>query len=215
MPIFTEREAIKDRLASIRKEKEELRKVYQELNDVETELFNRLRELDAIGQEHSGVVGVYDIQSLISDLTETVMYMKDLVPKVPVQVLIDEIKGQYENSGSLPKVLNGDEDKIENKPKFREEVRESISREIRNAGVKLHKEVKMREKKRFSAKEALPVVREYMERAGVPVPLKTIINILDTAGFEKAKNSTERIKSLMHLDDKIQPVSRGYYQYVK
>lgn len=218
MSIFSEREAIKSELAHIKNEKDELRKMYREMSIMlynrEVELLSRLRELDDRDIELSGGSGIYDVQGLLSDLSNTIVHLKELVPQVPVKVLLEEVKKQA-IEGSSPSILQ--EKGLMDNSKFKQEVLDSIARENRVHkvdAVKRDERDARGAKLKFSGKKAAPIVREYLKEQGKPIALKTLINILDAYGFDKSINSTERLKSIMKVDPRIKVASRGYYQYV-
>ena len=215
MSIFNEREALREQLLHIKEEKSELRKFYREMLDElhskESDLLVRLRELDERDIDNSDAPGVYDIQGLLSDLSSTIVHLKELVPQVPVKVLLEELKN---SNTRVVEESNG----VLSSNKFKEEVLNSVALENKRYGVDAKKRDERDDKGvkvKFSGKKAAPIVREYLKEQGRPVALKSLINILDAYGFDRSINSTERLKSIMKVDPRIKVASRGYYQFVE
>lgn len=207
MSIYTEREMLKYLLECIQEEKKVLRGMYQDIKQQETDLLNRVRELDNIGR--SETKGVYDVQGLISDLSETLSRVSGLIPRIPIETVLEEVR-DIANGINSPAILDnvdGNNTVLKSR-EYKLDKQNSLYRENQKALANRKEEFKS---KKFNAKTHGDLLISFMKDMGRPVSTAEIKGYLSERGFAEG-NTSNRMTAMIKQHPKVSKVGHGYYQ---
>ena len=204
MSIYTEREMLKYLVECIQEEKRIVRGMYQDIKQQEITLLDRMRELDNIGRKETQ--GVYDVQGLISDLSNTLNKVSGLIPRIPIETILEDIRNRASNSGVT--IVEGSSSILSN-PEYQKDKQNLIFKENQKALSKRNLEVK---KRKFNAKSNGKVLLEFIKNSGRPVSVSEIKEFLDSEGYTEG-NTSNRMTAMLKVYPRLEKVSHGFYQY--
>jgi uncharacterized protein (DUF2235 family) len=188
--IFTERQAIRIRLEEIRESESKIREERQSL-------LQRLRELD--NQERQSI----DTESIMFQLMETVNALSRLIPHVPINVVLEDIKRDIKSSGII---------QIQ-----KDVVKPSDNNIVDHETVVIQKAIDSklpsRRGKQQDIKKLVPMVISIFKNKGTPMKSKEIENKLFELHEIKYNNFTNFMIQLQKHDSRIEKVKYGIYQY--
>lgn len=190
MAVFTERQAIKQRMEEIRQERRELLNEYYSLID-------RLRELD--NEEKEAI----DSEAIVGSLTEAVKTIQQLIPHVPVSAVLEHVSQKIEQS-KITITTEKPEKEVAPKPVITYQQRRDEQRVLteRKRSGRLRKEY------------VLGVVIEILKDKGTPVKLQTIEQELaQRVGKEYSKPYMFAMLDELIKNNKVEKPMRGFYQY--
>lgn len=190
MTVFTERVAIRQRIEEIKAERRQLNQEYHEL-------LNRLQVLDAKDRE------AVDTEALIQSLIGAVGDLKQLIPHVPVETVLQHIA---ENSSDIQVNLSNQENERQVAPShvISQQQRQDVERVVTYSKT-------ARTDRGYLFNIILDVLKSYQQ----PVKLSVIhLEVKEKLGrpySEKALSQTMR--ALLESNERVQKPARGYYQY--
>lgn len=205
--IFTERQAIKGRL-------EEISQNRMREADERQMLMQRLRELD--NQEKQAI----DCESVLGSLMETVNTLARLIPSIPLNVVLEDIKRDFDRSGII------EHKKEEIKPLDNNIIdHDSVLRQKANDSTITHKVtlptrdgiVYRRGKgNQYDIKQTCSLLVTIFKEKGIPMKSIEIERTFKDKYNMNWNNFTNAMIQMMKHDKKIQrvPQSFGFYQYV-
>jgi hypothetical protein len=194
MAVFTERQAIQQRMTEIREERRELGNEYYRLMD-------RLRELDT--QEKEAV----DIDGVVGSLTEAIKTLQSLVPHIPADALIKQV-AQMVNEGGVGIIEETEEQKPQVAPAH------VISHQQQRDAEK-HLTEKPRRVGKLKSDDLNQMIIDVMKDKGVPMKLADIQTAVEEkVGYEiNGGTFHNRMNNIMISNSKVEKPMRGYYQY--
>lgn len=185
--IYTERKALQEHIEWIREER-------RRLSDEYWRAIERLRELDnKLADE--GVSELVDKLFIVAERqNDAVNDLANLIPSIPVEEVVKywkELNGNSEPEDIIEKVKN-------------EEIERQKDIDDSNRPVK--------RSKRQDSKIMTSEIASFLKSEGVPVNTASIKSHLEEKGYT-VNNPTNVIVRAMEQNDKIERVSRGFYQY--
>lgn len=181
MNLYTERKALEDHIKWIKEERRKLAEEYWK--SVE-----RLRELDSQLSNEGQNELVEKLMTMIELQSETIGLMKDKIPHVPIETVVEQWKQE-------------NKEKVETKKLIPES-------EIAEAK---YRENKKRIGKRLDYTVVAKEIEHFIKETGRPVQTKEITIYLNEKGI-KLSNPTSTLNRVMELNEKIERVYKGYYQ---
>lgn len=197
MSSVTERSAIKQRMQDIKEERRQLHNEYYELLD-------RLRELDSYERE------AIDTEGIMGNLIHTVQILSQLTPTLPVEDLFERTVKKAVDSGMSIEVKEVQEDhNIVPSHVVQEQMYTDSLRALEN------KPEKKKATTRTNSKKFTERIVEIMKIEGIPLRLSDIKQFYQNKYDEEILDGTffNRLTKAMEIDNKLQKVSRGFYQY--
>lgn len=201
MVAFTERAAIKQRMADIQEERRELSREFYTLMD-------RLRELDSEEKES------FDAESVIGNLAEAVLVLRELVPNIPTQALIERLADKVNESGTTIEVEKETADDnlivpahIVHEQQYRDSQRHILEKPQQTLESKRYPKITVAQ---FNEK-----IIEMMKEKGRPMKVKEMRKQYeDEMGVEILPATFQnKIIKLMKDDPQVSKAGNGYYQY--
>lgn len=188
--IYTERQAIKERMEELKNERRELKNEYEVL-------LQRLRELD------DREIHAYDVEGILSGLKETVQDLSKCIPRIPVDVAIEEFRKRVQQQ------------------EFREDTATEEKEEVKeesNLTEEFHKEVKRaqipKRKKRQDVKKVISHIVMILKEAGRPMKTKEINEeLIDQFGINYGNSIYQVVSQARQTHPNISQPSHGFYQY--
>lgn len=192
MAVFTERQAIQQRMAEIREERRELGNEYYTLMD-------RLRELGNVEKE------AIDTESVVGNLTEAIKTLQQLIPHIPAEALIRQVAEVVKENDITIEI-----DKEEQKPQVAPEHVIKHQQYLDS-----EKNLTERKRKRYNGKELNQLIIDIMKETGVPMKLGDIRAMVEETTGQEFNEGTfhNRMNNLMLSNPKVTKPMRGYYQY--
>lgn len=194
MSVFTERQAIKQRMSDIREERRELASEYYKLMD-------RLRELDSKERE------AIDTESVVGSLTDAVNTLSSMVPHIPAQALI---KSVAEKLAENQVTVTVEEEEV------KEVAPEHVIADQQYRDSEKHLTEKPQRIGKMKSSELDNLIVSILKEAGVPMRLVDIRNkVQEEIGYEINQGTFHnRVNRISENNPKVQKAMRGYYQYV-
>lgn len=195
MAVFTERQAIQQRMAEIREERRELSNEYYTLMD-------RLRELDNVEKE------AIDTESVVGNLTEAVKTLRSLIPFIPADALIKQVAEMVKENDITIEV-----DKEEQKPQV---APEHVIKHQQHVDAEKH--ITTKKTGRLSSsqvREIEQIIIDILKESGIPMKLLDIRNeVTKRIGYEMHEGTFHaKVNNLMIKNPRVTKPMRGYYQY--
>lgn len=191
MSVFTERQAIKQRLEEIRQERRELLQEYHRLLD-------RLRELD--NQEKEAI----DVHSVVGSLESAVLTLKELIPHIPAEAVIRQVAAMVEEKKIQIITEEKQEPQVAPEHVIKEQQRKDEERIVT-----------YKRKGRLKGDVLREVVVDILKEHGAPMKLEHIRKKAEEKLNREitSKAFSLAMSNMMLKDSRIQKPHRGYYQY--
>jgi hypothetical protein len=193
MAVFTERQAIQQRMVDIREERRELGNEYYRLMD-------RLRDLDSFEKE------AIDSEAVVGSLTEAIKTLERLIPHIPATALIRQVAEVMKENDVEIEI-----DKEQEKPQV------APSHVITAQQARDAEKIVTTKKRigRVNREDILPVVKTILLEHGAPMKLEQLQQKASDAMDYDFKKVTFQgaLSNLMIKDSRLTRPVRGYYQY--
>jgi hypothetical protein len=192
MSVFTERQAIKQRMEEIRQERRELAQEYYRLLD-------RLRELDSMERE------AIDVETVVGSLESAIVTLRELIPHIPADALVRQVAAMVEeNQIQIITEEKQEQPKVAPEHVIKEQQRKDEERIVtyKRTG-------------RLRRDFVNQVVEDILKEHGAPMKLEDIRKkVEENLGREiGTKAFSLTMRNIMERNSKIQKVHRGFYQY--
>lgn len=194
MAVFTERQAIQQRMAEIREERRELGNEYYRLMD-------RLRDLDT--QEKEAI----DSEAVVGSLAEAVKTLRDLIPFIPADALIKQV-AQLVKENEIEITVEEEEQKPQVAPAH-------VISHQQQMDAEKHLTEKPRRVGRVKSDDLNRMIVDVLKDRGVPMKLEDIRQAVEEqVGYEfNGGTFHNRLNNLMISNSRVEKPMRGYYQY--
>jgi len=185
--MYTERKALEEHIMWIREER-------RKLSDEYWRAIAHLRELDNKLNEGGPSELTEKLAKMVEEQGNTINELKNLVPKVPVEVAVEQFKKLKEEESVTieePKIPNV---QIESQKDFDDRNR-SVKRRTHQDNTAIAHEI-----------------ASYLKETGIPTRTIDIQNHMEQKGYI-LNNPTNYVNRAMEINKRIERVSWGFYQY--
>lgn len=186
--IYTERQALQEYIEWIKDERRRLSGEYWKA-------IERLRELDSKVEATEGSEVVNKLVSVVERQNEVVSKLNEVMPHVPANVVAE----YWEKN-------------ISKEVTYTEEVAAAMTDEIEFEKDKAERQAPVKRSKKQDIKTLSYEIASFIKEQGVPVRTAQIREHFEGKGYRLA-NPTAMMNKVMEYHDKVERVSRGFYQY--